>query len=140
MNAIKKTLIGAGIVLGTLYATRVCQESKELSDAVEPIRADFEGIVANYPYTVELKHDGDVREFNYNGKLKAPTVAKNKFAKDNGAFARRWDLGNAVTPHSNTPCAIAYNPFRWNEPINTTAVKNYTATKEYQKNNKYRMK
>jgi hypothetical protein len=132
-NHTGRNIAGGLLILGAaIYGKGVYNNSQELSDKLAPVRADFEKIVKTEKPVV--KYDGEVTTFEYGGKLDKPVAAKNQFAKDNGAFARRWDVGHDVRPYANTPSPIAYNPFKWHNKINDIAIKNY------QKNNHYRMK
>lgn len=136
MNKILK-----GIIIGTIigssagyYGSKVNENTKELSDAIEPLRVKFENVVQTTAPKVNLKYDGAVRVFDYGGKLEKIAAAKNEFAKDNGAYARRWDVGNDVKPRASTSAPIAWNPKYWNKKIDDSAIRNY------RQNNNYRTK
>ncbi|MFA6072756.1 MAG: hypothetical protein WC758_01440 [Candidatus Woesearchaeota archaeon] len=126
MNNLKSyslgVLTGIAIIygIGTEIATTRISENQQL----EKLKQEFVR-TSNSPHTTNQQFDAllnESRTLDYDGKLDAIVVAKNKFIEDNGLSTTRWETGSYGT---STPTPRAINILKWSDAINTSSIDQY---------------
>lgn len=127
-NKLKQAGIGLlGLVAGA-YITGTAIETKRLSQELEPMRERLEEIAQTQTPNIQSEFNETNGRWNvtfdYGGKVDSINEAVQQFAKDNGAYSKKWGIiGETKTP--SKPIPLALNPKYWGDTINTQALKQY---------------
>lgn len=134
--------LGAG-ALATVYLVGFLNNQNELSKAVNPLYEEMITLIEEKKdgYPEKSRHEAKF-DFNYGGKMTKINNTIEEFMEDNDIskkLMRPW--GPIVRPGDafqfpRAPVPRAYNPLKWDNKIDTSAVQKYfmdTYGKNYKK-------